>query len=927
MPILESIALAIAPILAKAVVKSFIEDGLINDISGAFVDLLTDKGQQSLSQRHQVKPLATMTQDMADRMRIIFRNASISKESKTVVVEEFALTLARVSITSEKLIQFNLEPKPFEHYLRNSRPEATSRLSQTETDYYGRLLHEASKAMMAIALEVDDFERQFARQVLINQDDILEKVMMLLQHPENEAKQFEERYCGVVKRELDRLETFGLRQIDSATSRQSLSIAYITLQGSAQSEFGHFEQEMNGKDFYRHRVEVSRTMKSSAPIDMILARSRRIVVRGEAGSGKSTLLQWIAVRSSERDFPDNLVGLNNTVPFFIRLREHVKTGFPSTEEFPAQVARMLTGEMPASWVHDQLDSGRAIVLVDGVDELPQGRRTEMLNSLRQLVTAYPYARYLVTSRPTAIKAEEWPEWQAWVKEEGFFETTLQPMSIPQIEEFIDHWYSALIRSITDEKERREIRDYPRDLKQLLRQRVPLRRLATTPILCAMICALYRERQQSLPSERIELYQGCVEMLLTRRDEGRKIRRGEDYPNLSYSQMLALIQNFAYWLLQNDYSDVELAEADERFKQWLKNMNFEATGEAVRRLFVDRSGLLREPVVGRLDFTHRTFQEYLAAQAAIKEGDIGVLISNARNDLWRETIILAVGEARPKEREKLLTGLLKKGDRLIRKENRYQVYMLAIASLETAVELSPEIRDQVLEKAREIIPPRDADEVKLIAAAGEPIAPLLSWNETYARSRKARCIEALALIGSKKALHVLADYRQDEQVQRALSRAWNKFDVVQFAAIFFENTTSLVLDDLTAIALLGNPPKSLPNLTQLTLWSDQLSDIGVLGQLPNLTQLTLRSDQLSDIGVLGQLPNLTQLELSSDQLSDIGVLGQLPNLTQLTLWSDQLSDIGVLGQLPNLTQLELSSDQLSDTRALRSIPPSVEIFLH
>jgi predicted NACHT family NTPase len=262
---------------------------------------------------------------------------------------------------------------------------------------------------------------------------------------------------------------------------------------------------------------------------------------------------------------------NNTVPFFIRLREFVKTGFPQPEIFPTQVARMIVGEMPPRWVHHLLDTGRAILLIDGVDELPQSMRSDMLDHLQQLVKAYPYTRYVISSRPAALKSDQWPEWQEWIEQEKFTVSTLQPMSTTQVETFIDHWYQALDKTLSDERERRELSSYSSQLKRVLRQRPPLRRLATTPILCAMICALFRERQQNLPAERIELYRQCVEMLLTYREEGRRIQLTEDYPNLSHAQKLALIQNFAYWLLQNEYSDVEIDEGDQHFEERLQYM--------------------------------------------------------------------------------------------------------------------------------------------------------------------------------------------------------------------------------------------------------------------------------------------------------------------------------------------------------------------
>jgi predicted NACHT family NTPase len=49
--------------------------------------------------------------------------------------------------------------------------------------------------------------------------------------------------------------------------------------------------------------------------------------------------------------------------------------------------------------------------------------------------------------------------------------------------------------------------------------------------------------------------------------------------------------------------------------------------------MERSGLLREPAAGRVDFVHRTFQEYLAAKAAVDNDEIGQLVANAHDDQW------------------------------------------------------------------------------------------------------------------------------------------------------------------------------------------------------------------------------------------------------------------------------------------------------
>jgi hypothetical protein len=68
------------------------------------------------------------------------------------------------------------------------------------------------------------------------------------------------------------------------------------------------------------------------------------------------------------------------------------------------------------------------------------------------------------------------------------------------------------------------------------------------------------------------------------------------------------------MIKNEWTEVSLNSARERFSkkiETLRTLVKESTpinGENVLALFVERSGMLRQPVEGKLDFAHRTFQE-------------------------------------------------------------------------------------------------------------------------------------------------------------------------------------------------------------------------------------------------------------------------------------------------------------------------------
>lgn len=219
--------------------------------------------------------------------------------------------------------------------------------------------------------------------------------------------------------------------------------------------------------------------------------------------------------------------------------------------------------MPAHWVHDQLSLGRAVVLVDGVDEVPESRRLDVYMWLQDLVETYKLARFIVASRPSAIE-------EGWLNDKEFTHSTLRSMELPQIDAFIDHWRNAVREQVREEEEKITLGPLAEHLKGVLRRSFPIYNLATIPLLCAMLCALHRDRQRRLPSDRIELYEAGCSMLLERRDIERYIEL-RDYPPLSYRQKRILLQDLAYWLMANDWQTVTRQRAIERLDRRRTNM--------------------------------------------------------------------------------------------------------------------------------------------------------------------------------------------------------------------------------------------------------------------------------------------------------------------------------------------------------------------
>ncbi|MCB0196253.1 MAG: NACHT domain-containing protein [Anaerolineae bacterium] len=974
MELITILSFTLGNAIAKAIIVEWLGDNkLLENITADLMDLVRDNSMSDTDKRNAMAQVEQIGQQLVMRLRAKYaampHRSDLNPEA---VIFDVAITSSKANISLTSLVESQLNPNKVYSELRDLRPDVTKTFSTHETSLYHSLLKLLSEELVNLSTELIGFLPLVTSKTWENQDRILDAINTILTQPTHEAAEFEMKYRNAVNNALDTPDIFGIPYADRLARSQRLSTAYIPLRATTGqalralqlmdlSDFAKLSSSSIVPDldtsFNRVYEEISKSgfgkssslsiesglnefvlsvstgigktavleklMKYLTPdrsIEQVLAQSRRLVLRGDAGSGKSTLLKWIAVTAARQDFTGILSRWNELVPFYIRLRERVNKDFPTPEEFPKLTARMIAGRIHTDdWTHQVLESGRAIVLIDGVDELPRPQRKDMLDQLAQLVKLYPLARYIITSRPSAIKSSEWPEWEDWVKQEEFSIATLQPMEPHEIDSFIEHWHAALKQSLN--LTQTETDRMVNSLKRIRKQRRPLARLATSPLLCAMICALHHERGgHNLPSERIKLYSDCVEMLVEKRDEARRIPLGDDYPDLGYDQKLELIRHFAFWMMRNDYTEVTQAEADKFFNDYLsKTTHKDISGTQVRKFFVDRTSLLREPTLDGIDFTHRTFQEFLTAQAIFDNNEFGLLLGKVRNDQWREVIILTSGYAgtlRRGERTKFLKNLVNKAKKYKREENKKQVLLLSIAALEGSAGLEMAAQEYVLEQATEVFPPKSEDDVKQIAIAGDPAISLLQYRLEYENNLR-WCVETLGLIGSIEAMNALVDYTELENGS-VIRKLWDiraNFE----REIYFKQVLShcRVLHCNSVSSLVGF--EYLTSLCELYIYKlTKPLHITELAKLSNLKALSLHGDNVNDLSHIAHLHQLKKLDVSQTEIDNLQAIAPLVNLTELNLSGCPVSDMTPLTHLSRLCKLDISNTKTQDISFLEKI---------
>src|SRR5262249_12986040 len=125
----------------------------------------------------------------------------------------------------------------------------------------------------------------------------------------------------------------------------------------------------------------------------------------------------------------------------------------------------------------------------------------------------------------------------------------------------------------------------------------------------------------------------------------------------------LLRALAWWLNENSRSQMSREQALARLRERLLGMrSVEQDAETVLDHLIERSGVIRQPALGRIDFVHRTFQELLASKEAVDRDSVALLVKKASSDLWRETIVMACAHASPYQRGGLLGGILDRADR-------------------------------------------------------------------------------------------------------------------------------------------------------------------------------------------------------------------------------------------------------------------------
>lgn len=896
--------------VSKALLKVWLKDSIIaKSISSDIAGIIGGKFEDIFKARKANRFFDRISEIIADELKLIFKNAEINNRISEDASEKLASLIIKIfdetAISQEILFDKDLSPLKLTDYLIDKNQEIIKPLSPFLFSILRKLLLESCNYIVEIAATLPGFDTDLGKEVLERETTSMNLIQQVIEKlPSSRYKggeetdnEFETEYCRRVALKLDYVEIFGI-SLKQLKPRYNLSTAYISLKLS--------------------EVHQSFTEKGSRA-EEFLPFHRRILIRGEAGSGKTTLLQWIAVTLTRNEFEGNLKLWNEYVPFFIRLRSYNNGNFPKPSEFVESVARNVSDYMPGGWVNRKLKEKKCIVLIDGVDEVAHKFRKKAKEWLVELMEEYPDPIYIISSRPTAIEYN-------WLSDYSFTSCFIQELTRSDVQNFLKHWHQSCKKSML--KTDINIGSYMKKLNETISDVPSVKSLTTSPLLLSMLCALNIDRKSHIPRDRMELYRVVLETLLENRDIERQIEAEVD---LSRKEKEVLLQDFAYWLLLNNYTDCDFSDALNRVGKQIKNVQriSEYNSNDVFNYLLERSGLLRQPTIGRINFIHKTFQEYLSASEIIHENSIGVLLNKCNSDQWREVIILAAGHANDSQRSKLIEGLLRKAKGS--KQDKKKIEMLALSCIETSTTISSKTMSLLNDTLGELFPPSNGRDAKELAAAGDSIIEHLLNYTNSKNSTVELCIKCLTYLGTENAMFTIKSFysREDAGITDAIIWAWDYFNQYQYGLHVLKYCDIEGPVKLTEMnSLIGI--EFLDDLKYLEITKSRLSNIRSIRGLTSLEELSLHNCGCRDLDYLGDLVNLKSLRISiCGWVEDFSFLENMIGLQYLDLGDCRnFNDISILTNLEELVYLNIRDCiSITDISALEALPKLEKVELH
>ncbi len=410
----------------------------------------------------------------------------------------------------------------------------------------------------------------------------------------------------------------------------SLPAVYIPLETA-----NPFHKPRDEKDMKRGDKEDGGEPEEPATIDIeeLMGRVDCLLLRGKAGMGKTTLIKHLAYSITHGPGPETL---REYLPVMVFLKDLWPIYESKVKEDPTHVTFELLLEecfeknrypLPMDTVNAYLSQGRALLLLDGLDEVPEAIRDDLVDLVHGFQFQHKNNRFLITGRPHGIEGRGMLCFGKYVRD-------IEPLDEKRSHDFIGRWFRAVSGQATGVGESNAA-----DMITDIRQHEHAVIFTENPLLLTALCIFYLVGGKRIPDQRADLYDRIVGNLLYRRFHDPKDRE-------KVNRVREFLMLLAFAMHEQNTRSIDAGEAAEFLKQTYPRDHNEPTPDYKKRLeelFNDiepMCGLLNRMGSGDIEFAHLSFQEFLAANHML-DSDIDYK-KYLEDPWWKETILLYAG---------------------------------------------------------------------------------------------------------------------------------------------------------------------------------------------------------------------------------------------------------------------------------------------
>lgn len=760
------------------------------DTADGFFELFKDSFDSIYDARAAHNQLSIISLKASKACQSVLNNIELSESRKEILVSNLITAFENMSLDYGTVVGSAGDVNKLSEQIKMSNQRYRDDLNPNEYKYYYKLVAHMANYTINAYLRLPDFTPKGI--LLLNEKisqigyDLEVLVKQTEELSSNKYDYFESNYRMTLINTLRFINVYGFSTTISGYTNYDLDTSFIKLDFDFDDVSSSLvKNDITKSDWYSNKE---------------YGKSKNIWISGSAGSGKTTYLQWLAVSIAKNEI--SIFGKNKLVPVLITARMLKEYSLKKCIEKSLENSDY---SIPEGWINRCSEDNRFIYLIDGLDEVSPYERKRIFEWIKEL-DPHNGCIKVYTARPS-VKEEENNQLKL-LRDKLYLH--ICPMSVHQVRSFVLKWHKAVFVDDTN-NQKSNVKAMGLALFNRIILSESLLKLATNPLLCAMICAINHLNNGNIPRSKMELYKECVTMLLEKRDYQRDINT--DTISLRLEQKVLLFSKLAYWMMLNGhFAEAAYDDVVRQIDCYKSEMGISEYAEDILKFFLNRSGLIRVPEHGFIEFAHRSFLEYLCALQIQRENYWDFISNMIDNDNWRETIIDAISLANSQNATKIINAVLSKcsspGTKSDEKVNKY--WFLAFSLLNSAIEVEPGIRHTINGFMANLIPPRRGTEARVAVEVQDLAIPYLN-NKKYDAETRLACIKTLRYIGGDKCLRALITYINESisfEETRIMCELFNECSLESIVAFDIPNILAETLKKHTGSILFNRTIKRI-----------------------------------------------------------------------------------------------------------------------